>query len=166
MAQKVTIDLANKLIIAKAGITTLDATIDLYSDLKEDWRTNVGGELAFEFPFDTTGGDSLPGGLKVGAYYLFRNDLGWRIRPDETDHELIITGNLYPITDASPMFAATVGAYTVSIQQNLSSLTQGVTEEQIATSVLDRLLTAHATAGSIGEKIAKGLTTGKFLGLK
>jgi len=124
VAEKIMVDLENKLIIAKPGITALDAEIELYSDLKEDWRSSTNGELAFEFPFDTTGGDPIGAGLNVGAYFFLRNELGWRIRPQEADHELKIAGNLYPKDAAYPMFVPTVGGYTVSIQIEKSSLTQ------------------------------------------
>ena len=124
MAVKVTVDLSNKLIIVNNGITSLDAEVDLYSDLKEDWVTNASGELGFEFPFRTVGGDPLPGGLEAGAFFFLRNDLGWRIRPYEGDHELIIMGNLYPEAIAYPMAVPTLGGYTVSISWERSSLTQ------------------------------------------
>ena len=124
MAVKVTVNLSSKLIIVNSGITSLDAEVNLYSDLKEDWITNANGELGFEFPFRTAGGDTLPGGLEAGAFFFLRNDLDWRIRPYEGDHELIITGNLYPESIAYSMTVPTLGDYTVSISWERSSLTQ------------------------------------------
>jgi len=124
MAVKVTVDLSNKLIIINSGITGLDAEVDLYSDLKADWIANANGELGFEFPFRTAGGDPLPGGLEAGAFFFMRNDLGWRIRPYEGDHELIITGNLYPEDKDLPMCVPTLGGYTVLVPWERSSLTQ------------------------------------------
>ena len=124
MAVKVTVNLSNKLIIVNNGITSLDAEVDLYSDLKEDWIANANGELGFEFPFRTAGGDTLPGGLEAGAFFFLRNDLGWRIRPYEGDHELIITGNLYPEDVTYPITVPTLGDYTVIASWERSSLTQ------------------------------------------
>jgi len=167
MAQKVTVDLTNKLIIAKAGVTGLDATIDLYSDLKEDWQTNAGGELAFEFPFGTTGGDPLPGGQNVGAYFFLRNDLGWRIRPDEADHELTISGNLYPTDSGLPMLVPTIGDYTVMIQIERSNLVSGIAQTAISGAVWSDQISAHQDDdGSIGQKVGRLLTKADYLGLK
>jgi hypothetical protein len=124
MAQKVTVDLASKIIAVKPAVTSLDAEIDLYSDLKEDWLLNANGEFGFEFPFRTIGGDPLGGGLEAGAYFFLRNDLGWRIRPQEANHELTITGNLFAEDTAQPIFVPTTGNWTVSIRLQTSSLTQ------------------------------------------
>ena len=79
MAAKVTVDLDNRRIVVKTGVTSLDVQADLYSDLKEDWLANALGEFAFEFPFRTLGGDPLGGGLLAGAYFFQRNDLGWQV---------------------------------------------------------------------------------------
>lgn len=124
MASKLTIDMPNRLIVAKPGVTDLDAAIDLYSDLKEDWLANANGETRMEFPVRTIGGDPLGAGLQAGAYFFLRNDLGWRIRPQEADHELVIVGNLYPESPAYDMFVPTLGAYTVAIKLERASLTQ------------------------------------------
>ena len=124
MAQKVTVDLADKHIVVNPGVTSLDAEIDLYSDLKEDWVANANGEFAFEFPIRTIGGDPIGGGLEAGAFFFLRNDLGWRIQPQETDHELTILGNLYGEDVGLPLFDATEGPFTVMIRLQTSSLTQ------------------------------------------
>lgn len=152
MAQKVTVDLASKLVIAKAGVTSLAVGVDLYSDLKEDWVANAGGELAFEFPIRTIGGDPIGGGLNAGAFFFLRNDLGWRIRPDEVDHELRIAGNLYGEDAALPVFVPTVGDFTVTVMLERSSLTQGA---DILATPANRLATdtgGRVTVGSNTDK--------------
>jgi len=139
MANKVTVDLNNKLIIISEGITNLDTEVDLYSDLKEDWIANANGELGFEFPFESDGGRTLPYGLESGAYFYFKNGIGWRIRPFAADHELFIKGNLYPTDEAYPMFIPATDGHTVVVNLERSSLTQqaivetgisGLTEEE------------------------------------
>ena len=119
---KVSIDGVNKLIVVNGGITSLDTQIDLYSDWKEWMQTEDNAK--FLPAFRTTGGDLLPGGLGSGAYFFLRNDFGWRIRPQEADHELIIMGNLYPQDSAYPMFVPTLGEFTVALQLERSNLTQ------------------------------------------
>lgn len=118
MAAKVTVDLENKLLIAKAGVTSLDVQVDLYSDLKEDWLANANGELGYDFPFyESVGGNFLTTGKYLSGFYFLKS--GWRIRPDEADHELLIEGNLYSGEEpAEALTTATLGAYTVLV--NLS----------------------------------------------
>jgi hypothetical protein len=124
MAQQVTVDLANKLIIVNNGVTELDTRVDLYSDLKEDWLANAANHMGLEFPFRVVGGDPLGGTLTAGAYFFLRNDLGWRIRPFEGDHDLTILGNLFAEDAALPIFVPTLGDFTVSTRLQTSSLTQ------------------------------------------
>lgn len=121
---KVTVEIVNRHIIVNPGIVALDVQTDLYSDLKNLWLTNASGEMSMEFPLRTIGGDSIGGGLKAGAFFFLRNDLGWRIQPQETDHELTILGNLYGEDVGLPLFDPTEGPYTVSIRLQTSSLTQ------------------------------------------
>ena len=119
-----TIDPANKLIIMGTGITTATAQ-DIYSRWK-DWEIlsdNAKYPPAFG---NSVGGDALGSGIYAGSYFFLRNDTGWRIRPDEADHDLVISGNIYGAAPASPIFTSTVGDYVVSIRLNTSSLTQVV----------------------------------------
>jgi hypothetical protein len=118
MAAKVTVDPVNKLIVAKAGVTELDVQVDLYSDLKEDWLANASGELGFDFPFyQSVGGNFLATGKNLDGYYFLKS--GWRIRPDEDDHELLVSGNLYSGEEpAEPLTTTTLGDYTVMVVLN------------------------------------------------
>jgi len=126
MSQKVTANVQSRLIVVEPGVTALDTQSDLYSALKEVWRTNANGEMRVDFPFRTIGGDPVGGGLSAGAYFFLRNDLDWRIRPQEANHELTITGNLFGESTDLPLFVPTLGAYTVSLRLASSSLTQVV----------------------------------------
>jgi hypothetical protein len=115
VAVKVTFDTVNKLIIAKAGITELDAKIDLYSDAKEDWQTN--SDLnKLRFIFRAIGGDETAPGETAPLYAFIK--YGWKIRPDEADHTLNITNGAILVegnTAADP-FEDTIGNYTVRIR--------------------------------------------------
>ncbi len=113
MAAKITIDPVNKLIIVKAGVTELNVGEDLYSDMKEDWLTDP--ELQkYEFPWRPLGGDPLGSGKFVGSKYFLKT--GWRIRPYEADHELLVDGDLYSDEDPpEALFVPTLGDFTVDI---------------------------------------------------
>lgn len=108
-----TFDGANKTITLGAGVTAVDVKKELYSAWKR-WVTTSDGsqwDVAFDNAF---GGNDVGGGKFVAGYYIFRNDLGWRIVPDSANHELTITGNLYASAPATPMFTVP-GAYTIPI---------------------------------------------------
>lgn len=104
------------------GKVTVDVKVDLYSDAKEDWLADPVLNR-HRFPFRVVGGDDLPGTKKLGAHFFLRNDLGWRIRPYDQDHELTLDGNLWPEDDSLALFLPTVGARTVTIFIDRSSLT-------------------------------------------
>jgi hypothetical protein len=148
MGVHATFDPVNKLItvtdLPVDGYSTLDVQADLYSDAKEDWLSNTFFRN-FTLPFRVIGGDDLGGGVKAGAYYFLRNDLGWKIRPYEADHELIITGNLYPNDIALPIFVPTLGDFTVSTRLSTSSLTQQVQSANYPTEVAAAVRADQAT---------------------
>lgn len=146
---KVTFDGPTRLIAVNSGITSISVEADLYSDWKE-WvlTSDSNGPPAFR----TTGGDPLPGGLELGAYFFLQNQDGWRIRPQEADHELLVTGNIYPEDGDFPMFVPTLGDFTCIVSIERSGLTQvvltgsGVTEQDkvdIADRVWDELAVGH-----------------------
>ena len=122
MGVKVFFDTANRLMIVTeapvipAGAViaqqTLDIEIDFYSDAKEDWNTNVGGDFRRNrFPFLTaeSAGSPLPGGQVEPAFFRLRNDDGWRILPFDSDHELTLLGNIVPADETLPIFASRAG---------------------------------------------------------
>ena len=59
------------------------------------------------------GGDSLGGGLYIPLYFFLTN--GWRVRPMESSHQLMITGNLFVAEGGSPL-VNTLGSYNVIAQ--------------------------------------------------
>lgn len=122
MGVKVFFDTANRLItvtevpVLAPGQTvaqqTLDIEVDFYSDAKEDWETNVGGNYRKNvFPFITaqSAGQALPGGQVEPAFFRLRNDEGWRILPYDSDHELTLLGNIVPNDESLPIFQGRPG---------------------------------------------------------
>ena len=138
MAASLTYDTTNKLFILNAGVTALDIKVDLYSDVKEDWK-NDASLTKFRFPIISVGGQSIGGGQVISPYYILR--YGWKIRPQEANHTLTISGNVIT-DDETDVFINTVGNYNVRIKYVVSS--NSLTQEVAAT----------------------GLTMGQFLALK
>lgn len=159
MAQKHTYDTSLKLFILNPGVTAINAVIDIYSDVKEDWRTDALLNK-FIFPVLAVGGQGIGGGQVISPYIILRN--GWKIRPQEADHTLTVTGNLITDDESSP-FADVLGDYQVIIKNIVTSnsLTTGgtaVSAEDIASiadAVLNELISDHQTTGSVGQTLAQ-----------
>lgn len=117
-----TFDGPNRLIICDPGVISFAAT-EVYSRWKE-WLA-LSDNAKFETAFASSiGGDPLGGGISLGSYIFLQN--GWRIRPQEADHILDVTGNLFPIPDTAPLFESTVGSFNVQVALRTSSLTQQI----------------------------------------
>lgn len=109
---KFTVDGPNRLLIAKPGVTDVDVKVDLYSDAKEHWIDSA--DMKYPFPFRTVGGDPIGGGRFAGDLYFLTN--GWKIRPQEADHDLTFDGNLY-LDDGQTgsLVVPTLGDFTVLV---------------------------------------------------
>ncbi len=162
MAQKLSYDTNNKLLILNPGVTEIDVVADIYSDAKEDWLADPLLNR-FRFPLLAIGGQSIGGGQKISPYIILR--YGWRIRPHEADHTLTVVGNLITDDESSP-FVSVLGNYQVTVKSILSSssLTTGVAITNsdlanIADSVWEEVIAGHiGTAGSAA-KILKDIKT-------
>lgn len=134
-----TFDGANKLIIVDLGVDTFSAS-EIYSAWKL-WMTE--GDNAKYVPAfsNSVGGNPLGGGVSLGSYYFLEN--GWKIRPQEADHVLTLSGNLFPNPDTAGLFTPTLGNYNVQILMRVSSLTQ-----QVLTSAVDSAGVAEAVWGA------------------
>lgn len=118
---KVTFDGENKIISVMSGITALDVKVDLYSDWKE-WQL-TSDNIKYEPAFRAIGGDPIGAGLFAGSFFFVIN--GWKLRPDEADHTLVIDGNLFG-EDGATIVIQTLGDFTVSTQIRNSSQAQGI----------------------------------------
>jgi hypothetical protein len=78
------------------------------------------------------GGDELGGGLFI-PIYIFLLD-GWRIRPMEQNHTLIITGNIFVEGGGIPV-VQTLGDYNVSTQYTVPVQAQGISTSGSSVSV-------------------------------
>lgn len=133
MASNVTFIGGSRCIIVNSGLSSITAQVDLYSE----WKVYAlsADNLKFGEVFRTIGGDPIGGGQFAGAYFFLQNQdvvtpsatsIGWRIRPDERDHELRIDGNVFGEDATEQITTATSGAFTVLIRLNTSQLTQAI----------------------------------------
>jgi hypothetical protein len=127
------------------GVLNLSWREDVYEAWK-DWLLGRGSNFKYPRLFDTFGGDQLiEGSLNAGAYFVVRNDRGWRFRPDESDHTVYATDNL-PAKDSNlPIMIPTVGAFTVLIDgirpnTEVVAIGSGVTAQD-KIDIIDELMT-------------------------
>lgn len=115
---KVTFDGVNRLIIVDPGITELDVKIDIYSDWKE-WML-LADNAKYPLALRVVGGDPVSESKNLGSTYFLLN--GWRIRPQEAEHRLIIQGNLYTDPAGSSPVIRTLGNYSVIVEYSVSNI--------------------------------------------
>ena len=102
----ITIDGATKRIVLDSDSVSASQIWSAWVDWREE---NPQWSLAFR----QAGGDSLGGGLYIPPYFFLQP--GWKVRPREANHRLVITGNLFT-EDASSPVVNTLGSYNVSVQ--------------------------------------------------
>ena len=110
---------------AAAKRIVLDSAATTGSELWSRWSDwAAASDNAKYLPaFRQTGGDDLGGGLFIPPYFFLLN--GWRVRPMESSHTLIITGNLFVEGGGVPI-VNTLGAFNVSAQYTVPVQAQGI----------------------------------------
>lgn len=167
MNNKVIINGSTKIISIATGVTNISVAIDLYSNWKE-W-VMIANNACFLPAFRAVGGDPLPGEQFLGSTYFLIN--GWKIRPQEANHNLSVVGNLY-CEDGSSPFIPTLGNYNVIVTSTTSNIVQavnisgsGVSASDIASEVWNSQIAGTNT--TIKDFISKKLLTiNKFIGLQ
>ena len=112
-------DPTNKRIILDSAYIS---AAQMYSRWKE-W-VQTGENSKYEQAFYALGGDPLGGGLFVASYFFLMN--GWRIRPMESNHTLIIDGNIGVYGGGAQPVVPTLGNYNVLTQYTVPVQAQGV----------------------------------------
>lgn len=114
----ITFDATNKRIVLDSATTT---ATELYSR-SCDWLLES-DNAKYGAVFRQVGGDDLGGGLSIPPYFFLQG--GWRVRPMEASHTLIITGNLFVEGGGVPV-VPTLGNYNVSVQYTVPVQAQGI----------------------------------------
>lgn len=129
-----TFDGLNKRIILNSTSVTASEIWSRYMD----WLGADSNNAKWGLAMTQIGGDDLGGGLYVPIYVFLQN--GWRVRPMEANHQLMVTGNLFVAEGGSPL-VNTLGSYNVIAQYTVPVQAQamatsggsgGLTSEQAA----------------------------------
>lgn len=127
-----TFDGANKRIILDSTSVTASEIWSRYMD----WLAADSQNAKWGLAMTQVGGDELGSGLYIPIYIFLQN--GWRVRPMESSHQLMITGNLFVAEGGSPLVNTlgnynVIAQYTVPVQAQAmatSSGSGGLTSEQ------------------------------------
>lgn len=114
----ITFDPMNKRIILDSTSVTVE---DVFSRW-EDWAM-LSDNLRYGEVFSHVGGNDLGGGLLIPNYFFLQN--GWRVRPMEQNHNLVITGNLFVLGGGVPV-VNTLGNYQVNVNYTVPVQAQGI----------------------------------------
>lgn len=158
--------------LAVSGDTSID-WIEIYSEWK-DWVlddpiTRGGYPPAFR----VVGGEERGGGApRLGTTFFLLN--GWKFRPAEYSHNVVLNGNIVTDPAGARVWVPTLGAFTVGVQLESSNLVDTVAVgsgvlpsdvTDIATATRDAILTdATRFAGAnidAAVSSAGGLTVGQ-----
>lgn len=139
----ITFDPANRRIILDSDAHTASEIWSRWSD----WHA-TGDNAKWPLAFQQVGGDDLGGGLFIPVYFFLLN--GWKVRPREANHTLVITGNLFVAGGGVPV-VNTLGAFNVSTQYTVPVQAQGIstgggggaTAAQVWSHLLEGSLTAE-----------------------
>lgn len=154
---KVAFDGVKKLIIVTevpnvSGEVTLDAQIDIYSDWKEWVISNE--NVKYLEAIRTTAGDPISEDSIISPYFFLLN--GWKIRPYEETHRLVVEGNIFLDGGGNP-FVPTLGPYNVivELQTTVNAVTtvvsaSGAAASEVANAVWNKAAVEHVIPGTMG----------------
>ena len=108
----------------------------IYSAWK-DWV--LSGNANWPQAFRTTGGD-IAAGVKAPHFYYLRNDNGWRIKKPEATINVRIDGNLLFELPDEDRYAEPAGAYTPTVEINLTQISS-VDLEGVINTIVDNSFT-------------------------
>jgi len=93
--------------------------LEVYSEWK-DWLLADPSRLGYPSAFRVVGGDPVSGTQSLGSTFFLTN--GWRIRPAESTHKLILSGNIFTDPAGESVFTPTLGAFNVNTETQVSNI--------------------------------------------
>lgn len=122
---KVVFDGDNKLIIINTGETVISVKDDLYSEWKR-WKS-LDLNSKYLPAMRAVGGDPISSVKDLGSTFFLIN--GWRIRPFEGDHRLVIQGNIFTDPAGDSIVTNTIGGWRIVIEMETSNLVDSTIQQ-------------------------------------
>jgi hypothetical protein len=101
----------------------LDSPSHSAAEIWSRWVDWHGANTQWPLAFSLVGGVALGGGLFIPPYFFLKN--GWRVRPMEQSHTLLIDGNLFVDGGGVPV-VSTLGIFQVNVQYTVPVQAQGI----------------------------------------
>lgn len=99
------------------------SVVEAYSEWKA-WLSADPSRLRYPAAFRVVGGDPISGTKSLGSTFFLTN--GWRIRPAESSHRLVLAGNIFTDPAGESVFVPTLGSFTVTAEVSTSNLVDTV----------------------------------------
>jgi len=109
-ANRYVTEFTNKIIVMDTGETEYDVR-GAYSHWKE--QIFLADNFTYDFAFDVLGNVVYDSPKRVPPFTALIN--GWKIRPDEANHTLTVSGGILYVDGGGDPFVDTLGAYTVRV---------------------------------------------------
>jgi len=110
---------------------------EVYSEWK-DWLLADPQRRGLPQAFRVVGGDEISDTENLGSTFFLLEP--WKFRPAETDHQLVVSGNLFSDPPTWDRYEPTLGGFTVLFVQKVSTLVEQVGGTDL-TVVVDSLAT-------------------------
>jgi hypothetical protein len=140
------------------GVLTLDVQVDIFSDMKEDWKTDANlNKLKFPLSEPVGGNVIVPGSKNISPYYFLKYN--WLMRPYDEDHTLYLENGYLLVDGGGDPWLKSLGGYTVNVRDSIPADAYAIggaaTPENIADAVWDEILTGatHNIPASAGRRL-------------
>jgi hypothetical protein len=138
---------------------------EIYSEWK-DWLLADAARKGYPQMFRVVGGDPVSETENLGSTFFLMYP--WKLRPAESDHRLVVNGNIFTDPAGFSPFVPTLGDYTVHIEGKVSTLVEqvsgggggvGLTPAETAAAVWEALASGYVDPLTMGGKILTDLAT-------
>jgi len=113
------------------------------------WLSNDSNNARWGLAMSQVGGDDLGGGLYIPIYIFLKS--GWKVRPMEASHALVITGNLFTEDGSTPLVNTlgnfnVIAQYTVPVQAQAMATSggAGLTSEEHEAILMSRKILSNS----------------------
>lgn len=143
------------------AVNALDV-LEVYGEWK-DWLIADASRLGAPLAFRVVGGDPISGVQSLGSTFFLSG--GWKIRPAEYSHKLVLVGNLFTDPAGESAIIPTTGNYTVLVEMSVSNLIDTMTVGGVDQATVQAAMTAQGYTTGRAPRLDDLLSIYQRLGL-